>query len=344
MSVEGVVKALAGLAARSGVPSLAGHFANVLDLGETRVAFATDGVGTKILLAVAPEHFRAVAIDCAAMNANDVLCVGARPVALVDYLACETADGLEPYAEAIADGFAEAADRGAGHVVGGEVAVLPGIIAPRDDGLPGLDLAAAVIGVVDGEVLDGRSGRPGDAVVGVASSGVHSNGFTSLRRLLVETGTALDAPAPWGGDSVRDEVLRPTMLYPGLVSALAGVGVEVRALAHMTGGGVTNLCRALPAAGAVLDGWPDLPPVFAWIDDHLGAAAAYETFNMGVGMCAVVARGGAAPPGGGGAPPPPAGYQASVIGELTDSVAPGEVELRLGTETLRGVRSGLRPL
>lgn len=341
MSVTGVVKALAGLAARSGVPSLAGHFANVLDLGGTRVAFSTDGVGTKILLALRPEHFRAVAVDCAAMNANDVICVGATPVALVDYLACETAEGLEPFAEAIAAGFAEAGDQGAGHVVGGEVAVLPGIIAPRDDGVPGLDLAAAVIGVVPGDVLDGSAARPGDAVVGVASSGVHSNGFTRLRRLLAETGTDLDGPAPWGADDVRDDVLAPTRLYPGLVRALGGAGVDVRALAHMTGGGVTNLCRTLPVAGAVVDAWPELSPLFAWIDDHLGAAEAYETFNMGVGLCAVVARGGALAALEAAAA---AGYEASVIGELTDAVAPGEVELRLDTETLRATRDALLPL
>lgn len=290
MSVEAVVAALASLADRAtgDRPALAGHFANVMDVGGARIALAADGVGTKHLLATRPEDFRGIAIDCVAMNSNDLICVGARPVAILDYLAIETADGVEPYAEAIAAGFRDAEAQGAGAVVGGEVAVLPGVIASRADGLPGLDLAATAVGVVEGDVLDGTAVSPGDAVVAVASSGAHSNGFTSLRAHLAKAGVDLDAPAPWGGaGTARQQLLTPTLLYPRLVEAVAATGA-LRAAANVTGGGLTNLCRVLHGAGMALDRWAEPAGVFAWLLERVAPEVAYETWNMGVGFALVV--------------------------------------------------------
>lgn len=292
MSVEAVVAALASLADRAtgDRPALAGHFANVMDIGGARIALAADGVGTKHLLATGPGDFRGIAIDCVAMNSNDLVCVGARPVAILDYLAVETADGVEPYAEAIAAGFRDAEAEGAGAVVGGEVAVLPGVIAPRDDGVPGLDLAATAVGVVEGDVLDGTAVAPGDVVIAVASSGPHSNGYTALRRHVAAAGIDLDATAPWGGTgTARDHLLAPTLLYPRLVEAAARTGA-LHAAANVTGGGLTNLCRVLHGAGMVLDRWAEADGVFDWLLGRCEPEVAYETWNMGVGFVLVVER------------------------------------------------------
>lgn len=329
MSVGAVVKALASAAARSAPsgdhPELAGHFASVIDVGGVQIAIGTDGVGTKHLLAKTPKHFRGIAIDCAAMNANDIICVGATPIAIVDYLACETTDGLEPYAIAIADGFTEAEWQGAGGVVGGEVAVLPEIIAPRDDGVPALDLAATCIGVVNSALLTGQATKPGDVVIGVRSSGLHSNGFTRMRRLVCDQRLDLDAQAPWGGEgTVREQLLVPTVLYPRLMSVMAGG--DLHAAANITGGGIANLARVLPTCGAHIDAWPELSPLFAWIAERVPAAEAWAQFNMGVGFMLVVAAESVdaifdvVPPG----------YEAYVVGVVAADLPPATVELAVG--------------
>lgn len=332
MSIDGVVKALAGVAQRSAPasdhPELSGHFANVIDIGDSMIAVGTDGVGSKHLLAVQPEQFRGIAIDCAAMNANDVICVGATPVALVDYLACESTDGLEPYAAAIADGFEEAERLGAGGLIGGEVAVLPDVIAPRADGVPALDLAATCIGVVEAGVLSGHATRPGDVVLGIRSSGLHSNGFTRMRRLLDDEGVDLDAPAPWGGDgTAREQLLTPTLLYPHLMAVVAGS--DVHAAANITGGGIANLGRVLPVHGARIDAWPTPAGIFDWITAHMPAEEAWREFNMGIGFMLVV-EGERVETVIDVVPPT---FVTCVIGEVTDAVPPRCVELAHGGST-----------
>lgn len=340
MSVEAVVAALASLADRAtgDRPALAGHFANVLDLGGARIALAADGVGTKHLLATRPADFRGIAVDCVAMNSNDLVCVGARPVAILDYLAIETADGVEPYAEAIAAGFRDAEAEGAGAVVGGEVAVLPGVIAPRDDGVPGLDLAATAVGIVEGDVLDGTAVVAGDAVIAVASSGPHSNGFTSLRRHVAEAGVDLDTAAPWGGGgTARSQLLAPTLLYPRLVEAVARTGA-LHAAANVTGGGLTNLCRVLHGAGMALDRWAAPAGVFGWLLERVAPAEAYETWNMGVGFVLVVDPGAvdsvmAAAP---------AGYDLWVAGHVDGGLDAGTLVLDLAGTALTADRKAVR--
>lgn len=341
MSVDAVVAALASLAERAtgDRPALAGHFANVMDLGGARIALAADGVGTKHLLATGPEDFRGIAIDCVAMNANDLICVGARPVAILDYLAIETAEGVEPYAEAIAAGFRDAEARGGGAVVGGEVAVLPGVIAARDDGLPGIDLAATAVGVVEGEILDGSAVRADDTVLAVASSGVHSNGYTSLRAHVEAAGIDLDAPAPWGGPgSAREQLLTPTLLYPQLVEAVAATGA-LHAAANVTGGGLTNLCRVLHESGMALERWAEPAGVFAWLLERVAPEVAYETWNMGVGFALVVDPDAADDV----LAAVPDGYTAWVAGYIDAGLAPGTLALHLpGGVTLVADRKSVR--
>jgi len=323
VSTDAVVAALGALASRSRIAdhSLSGHFANVVTIGGTRVAIGTDGVGTKILLGMTPSDFAGLAVDCAAMNANDLICVGARPVALVDYLAIDCTADAEAYAKAIAEGFVQAEQQGAGSIVGGEVAVLPGIVAERADGVPGMDLSATAIGLVEGEVLSGAAACPGDLVLGVASSGVHSNGFTLLRELVAREKCDLDAPAPFGGRTLRQELLTPTRLYPALTAAARPF---LRSAANITGGGIKNLSRVLPVVGARIDAWPELSPLFSWIAERVPPADCFATFNMGVGFMLVVAPSDVDEAREAIGP----AYHVSVIGQLTEDIAPGQVEFR----------------
>ncbi len=345
MSVDAIVGTLAGLAKSSAAGrrayALHGHFANVIEIGGARIAIAADGVGTKILLATEPADFAGIAIDCVAMNANDLICVGARPVAIVDYLAIESADGMAPITKAIAEGFTEAERQGCGGIVGGEVAVLAEIIAPRPDGVPAIDLAATAIGLVEGEVLDGSHVQPGDAVIGVGSSGIHSNGFTRVRRLVAELGCDLDARPPWPGtqpgETLRGALLEPTKLYPNLV-AEPTIAQHLHAAANITGGGITNMARVLGRLGIQIDSWPELTPMFEWIATHLDAVEAFETFNMGVGFVIIVDSGAVDDVLGA----LPGQYRAEQIGVVVDDVDAATIEFDWRGHALVADRKTLR--
>ncbi len=233
-----------GRPSRSIVPS--GHYASVLrvsdDLG---IAISTDGVGSKLVIAEQAGRLDTVGIDCIAMNVNDLICVGAEPIALLDYLAVEQADPIA--LTQIAEGLRVGAMDAGIEIPGGELAVIPELI--RGHPSPGgFDLCGTAIGTValDALVL-GDAIRPGDALVGIPSSGVHSNGYTLARRVLVEDGPGLDArPPELLGASVADALLEPTVIYVRAVLDLLRSGVPVHGLAHITGGGLTNLRRLAP--------------------------------------------------------------------------------------------------
>ena len=281
---------------RRGRPVLPnGFFANVLDLGHgLGLALSTDGVGTKVLVADALRRYDTIGIDVIAMNVNDVLCVGAEPIALVDYVAIPTVDA--DLIEQLAIGLAEGARQARVSIPGGESAQVRELLRPHGpDGREGFDLVAAAVGVValDRMVL-GRSIRSGDVVLGLDSSGLHSNGLTLARRLLAP-GEALDLlaarPTELGGASVGDELLRPTRIYVREVMALVDAGIDVRGLAHITGDGLLNLLRVdAPGIGFRLDSLPEPPAIFRLVASRGGidAAEMYTTFNMGVGFCVVV--------------------------------------------------------
>ncbi len=281
---------------RRGRPVLPnGFFANVLDLGRGQgLAISTDGVGTKVLVAHAMGRFDSIGIDLIAMNVNDVLCVGAEPVALVDYIAVPSADAQ--LIEQLAIGLAEGARQARISIPGGEIAQVRELLRPHpEDGREGFDLVAAAVGLVDlDRLILGRDIRPGDAVIGIASSGIHSNGLTLARRLLAPAGRGAEydaRPAELGGASVGEELLRPTRIYVREVMELLDAGVAVKALAHITGDGLLNLLRVdAPGVGFVLDALPAPPAVFRLLATQGGIdpAEMYTTFNMGVGFCAVV--------------------------------------------------------
>lgn len=282
---------------RRGRPVLPnGFFANVLDLGTGQgLAISTDGVGTKLLVALALERFDTIGIDLIAMNVNDVLCVGAEPIALVDYIAVSTTD--RNLLDQFAAGLVEGARQARISIPGGEIAQVRELLRPHPPHGESFDVVATAVGVVPIErIVVGRDVRPGDVVIGLPSSGVHSNGLTLARRLLVgERGVEgyRERPAALGGASVGDELLRPTRIYVAEVMALLDAGVPVKALAHITGDGLLNLSRiAAPDIGFVLDDLPTPQPIFALLAaaGRVQPAEMFTTFNMGIGFCVVVAE------------------------------------------------------
>jgi phosphoribosylformylglycinamidine cyclo-ligase len=272
------------------VPS--GHYASVLRVAPNLgIAMSTDGVGSKIVVAEQADRLETIGIDCIAMNVNDVVCVGAEPIAMLDYLAVEQAD---PDALArIGEGLRVGAQAANVEIPGGELAVLPELI--RGHPSPhGFDLCGTAIGTVALDaIVTGDDISPGDALVGIPSSGLHSNGYTLARRaLLDEGGLALDdRPADLGGASVADALLEPTVIYVRAVLDLLRSDVPVHGLAHITGGGVGNLLRlGGDRVGYAIEAPLPAPPVFGLVA-RLGAvpdAEMWDVFNMGCGFVAIV--------------------------------------------------------
>jgi phosphoribosylformylglycinamidine cyclo-ligase len=269
-----------------------GHYAAVLALDErTGIALCTDGVGTKLIVAEQAGRFDTVGIDCIAMNVNDLVCVGAEPLAMVDYLAVERAD--PGVLSAVGEGLRRGAEEARIEIPGGELAQLPEMI--RGHPSPnGIDLVGAAFGVVElSSVLDGDAVAPGDAVIGVASSGIHSNGFTLARRALLEDGgLSLDRHVDELGRTLADELLEPTAIYVRAALDLLRSEVDLHGLAHITGDGLLNLRRLSDAVGFEIDAPLEPQPIFDLIARSGGIEAAemWEVFNMGTGLCCVVAE------------------------------------------------------
>ncbi|WP_297435313.1 phosphoribosylformylglycinamidine cyclo-ligase [Thermococcus sp.] len=260
---------------KTGEPSEIGHYAALMDFGKFYIAMTTDGIGTKTLVTEAVGKFDTIGIDMIAMNVNDLLCVGAEPVALVDYLAVREPD--EGMFGEIAKGLYEGARQAGIAIVGGETAVMPDLIN-------GFDLAGTAIGTVQkGEVITGEKIKPGDAVIGIASSGIHSNGLTLARKLLIpKYGLDYD----YKGRKLWEWLLEPTRIY---VKAILGLieSVEVHGLAHITGGGLTNLKR-LTSHGFSLE-MPPIEGIFRLIyENGVPLEEMFRVFNMGVGFIAIV--------------------------------------------------------
>jgi phosphoribosylformylglycinamidine cyclo-ligase len=285
------IKPAAAATARPGVMAGLGGFGALFDLkaagySDPVLVAATDGVGTKLRLAIETGRLGSVGIDLVAMCVNDIVCQGAEPLFFLDYFATGRLDVAA--AAAVIEGIAAGCAEAGAALVGGETAEMPGMYAGGD-----FDLAGFAVGAMErGRALP-QGVAVGDVLIGLASSGVHSNGFSLVRRIVAATGLAWEAPAPFGGGSLGEALLAPTRIYvrPALGAIRAG---GVRGLAHVTGGGLTeNLPRILPAgAGAEIDlgAWA-LPAVFAWLREAGGVAEAemLKTFNCGIGMVAVVA-------------------------------------------------------
>lgn len=280
------IKPAAKKTARSGVMAGLGGFGALFDLkgaGYTDpiLVAATDGVGTKLRIAIDTGNVSTIGIDLVAMCVNDLVCQGAEPLFFLDYFA--TGKLELDQATAIIEGIAKGCELSGCALIGGETAEMPGMYHDGD-----FDLAGFSVGAMErGEDLPAGV-KEGDVLIGLASDGVHSNGYSLVRKTVEVSGLKWDDKAPFGEGTMGEELLKPTRLYVKQTLAAIRAG-GVHALAHITGGGLTeNLPRVLPEGlGADIDltSWT-LPPVFAWIADVAGLAESemLKTFNAGVGM------------------------------------------------------------
>jgi phosphoribosylformylglycinamidine cyclo-ligase len=286
-AVAGLVRALGAI--DLGRPSrqvpLPGHYASVIRLDErTGVALSTDGVGTKLLVAEELGRWDSVGIDCVAMNVNDVICVGAEPLAMLDYIAVPSAD--PEVCEQLGVGLARGAELAGVEIPGGELAQLGSLVSS-------VDLSGACFGTVAlEEIVDGSAVQPGDPVIGLPSSGIHSNGYTLARAALAGLPLGED-PEGRLGRSLGEELLEPTEIYVKPVLELLRSEVDVRGLAHLTSGGLGNLLRLAAEVGYEIDSPLPAQPVFELIRErgNVSDEEMHEVFNMGCGFCAVVAPG-----------------------------------------------------
>lgn len=268
-----------------------GFFASVVEITDTLgLALCTDGVGSKVLVAEMLGRYDTIGIDCVAMNVNDAICVGAEPISFLDYIAAERATP-EVLAQ-IAEGLYAGAELAGVSIVGGEISQMPEVIKGREPG-GGLDLVGMCAAIVPlDRIIIGEAVAPGDVVIGVRSSGVHSNGFTLARRALFEAGGLTpDRYRPELGDTVGEALLRPTDIYVRPVMDLLNrQRLPIRALAHITGDGLLNLTRIKATVGFRLDNLPEPQPIFGLIQEcgHVATAEMYRVFNMGVGFCVIV--------------------------------------------------------
>ncbi len=320
------IKPLVRMTRRAGAEAEIGGFGGLFDLtaagfSDPILVAATDGVGTKVKIAVETGRHDTIGIDLVAMSVNDLVVQGAEPLFFLDYFACGK---LDPVIGAkVVAGIAQGCREAGCALIGGETAEMPGVYQPCD-----YDLAGFAVGAVSRQALLPRANIvPGDLVIGLASSGVHANGFSLVRRIIASSGLTWDTPAPFDVTrSLGEALLTPTRLY--VQSCLAAIrgGSAVKALAHITGGGfVDNLPRVLPPECAVVLELERVPvrPVFKWLAaaGAIGEREMLRTFNCGIGMIAVL--------------------DANTADQAIDEfVARGEVVVRLGKVT--GAKSGAR--
>lgn len=268
--------------ARKGIGSpLSSEFTGLVDFGEYALTLCTDGVGTKLLVAQEMARFDTIGIDCIAMNVNDTICQGAEPVAFVDYLALERPDpGLT--AE-IGKGLQRGAELSDITIIGGETATLGDLIK-------GFDLAGTVLGYVRKEdIIDGSKLEKGDSIIGLPSSGVHSNGYTLVRKLVESSGYHYHDELDFG--VLGEVLLEPTRIYTRDI--LRSIRKhDIKGMAHITGGGLRNIKRINRDLGYLIDEPVEPQPIFGFLQHHgdISDREMYQTFNMGMGFCVVVSR------------------------------------------------------
>jgi len=264
-----------------------GHYAGLVKLGSSIMALHSDGVGTKVLVAQLMNRFDTVGIDCVAMNVNDIICVGAQPVCFIDYVALRQPN--EHLLEEIAKGLVVGAKQSQMAIVGGETAVLPDVIAGDNENA--FDLAGMVMGIVKGKPILGNAIKPGDVILGIESSGLHSNGYTLARKVLLSK-YSVDDNADHLVQTVGEELLIPTRIYVRPVMEILKKKIKVHGLAHITGGSFTKLPRLNNRVRYVLDDLPTPTGIFKQIqiDGQIDTKEMYRTFNMGIGLCVIIPK------------------------------------------------------
>ncbi len=284
------IKPAAKATNRPGVMDGLGGFGALFDLKaagykDPVLVAATDGVGTKLKIAIDTGIVATVGVDLVAMCVNDLICQGAEPLFFLDYFATGKLNINE--AAQVVEGIAEGCKQAGSALIGGETAEMPGMYDAGD-----FDLAGFAVGAMERGISLPSGVQPGDVLIGVASNGVHSNGYSLVRKIVERSGLGWNTPCPFGDGTLGEALLTPTRIYvkPALDAFRAG---GLHALAHITGGGLTeNLPRALPdELGAEIDlnAW-NLPPVFTWLahEGSMNEPEMLKTFNSGIGMIAVV--------------------------------------------------------
>ncbi len=264
----------------SNILSAVGYGSDKVELDGRKLVLCTDGVGSKVIIANEMRKWDTVGIDCMAMNVNDALCMGARPLAFVDYLAVEHTD--PKMSEEIGRGLKRGADIAGIPIIGGETATLPEIIR-------GFDLAGTCVGVVEHELPKKMS--PGDAIIGLRSSGIHSNGYTLARKVFTENGYSYTDPVPGIEGRIGDALLVPTQIYVKEMLELMK-NVDVKGIAHITGSGLRKMKRMSGDVCFSIDE-PFEPQDIFRVMQELGGITdeeMYQTFNMGMGMAVVVSE------------------------------------------------------
>ncbi len=294
------IKPLAKATRRAGADADLGGFGALFDLKgagyhDPILVAATDGVGTKLKIAIETGRHATIGIDLVAMCVNDLVVQGAEPLFFLDYFACGKLDVAA--AQEVIAGIADGCRQAGCALIGGETAEMPGMYAAKDYDLAGFAVGAAERGLI----LPRGDVAVGDVLIGLASSGVHSNGYSLVRRLVTEAGLGWDAPAPFAPDMpLAEALLAPTRIYvkPVLsaIEATGGPEGAIKALAHITGGGLTeNLPRVLPETVAAHINLATIAPqpVFSWLakTGRLDDAEMLKTFNCGIGMVVVAAKG-----------------------------------------------------
>ncbi len=258
-----------------------GDYAGLVDMGESYLGLTTDGVGTKILVAAAVDDYSTVGVDCVAMNANDHVAMNHRPLAVVDNQVVEEPN--KRVSEEIGEGLRDGCSQAGCRLVGGETAVMPEVV-------DGVDLAGSCVGVAAKDsVVDGSRVEAGDRIVGLPSNGVHSNGLTLARKAVTRDHSYSD-PCPFDDSrTIGEELLRPTRIYTEALAAAREH--DVRGMAHVTGGGYTNLSR-ISSHRYVVDSPLPVPPVFDFIAEEgdVSSVEMHRTFNMGMGFVLVAPK------------------------------------------------------
>jgi phosphoribosylformylglycinamidine cyclo-ligase len=287
---------------------LPGHFTGLIEFGEYALSLCTDGVGTKLLIAEELGIWNTVGIDCVAMNVNDTICVGAEPIAFVDYIAVDKPrpDVLAAVGEGLQKGIAQANAT----IVGGEVAIMPDLVT-------GLDLSGTCLGAVRmDEIITGLECQPGDAIIGLPSSGVHSNGMTLARKAVEKSGLTYRSKVKPLKKSIGEELLTPTTIYVRQVLDIVR-SFKVKGMINVTGGGLRNFVRLKKGIGFCIDDPMEPNQIFKVIRDlgSINDKEMYQTFNMGLGFAMIVPKKDAK------AVAARVGRGAKVIGKVDDSGA-----------------------
>src|SRR5215831_13371073 len=260
-----------------------GYFANVIEIDGVGLALCTDGVGSKTIIAERMRKYDTIGIDCVAMNVNDMICVGAKPLSLVDYIAVEKTDAA--MLDAVAEGLCRGAEAAQISISGGETAQLKDVVKH-------FDIVGMAVGRVDlDKVIDGRAVRDGDAVIGIKSSGIHSNGLSLARKaFFADHRYAIGHKFDELAVTLGEELLRPTDIYVREALEILGAVPGVHALINITGDGLLNLARVAAPVGFELDALIEPHPIFPLIQRHaqVDDSEMFEVFNMGIGFCYVV--------------------------------------------------------